>query len=55
MKLKTSESTALMAIEKLTGATQGKLYNIDSKLEKLLKESGRTVDQLLQIANSLKK
>ena len=55
VKLKSSESTALMAIENLTGVSPGTVSNIDLKLEKLLKESGRTVDQLLQIANSLKK
>jgi hypothetical protein len=55
VKLKSSESTALMAIENLAGVSQGTVSNIDLKLEKLLKDSGRTVDQLLQIANSLKK
>jgi hypothetical protein len=55
VKLKSSESNALMALAGLTGVSPEAVSNIDSKLEKLLKESGTTVDQFLQIANSLKK
>lgn len=54
VKLKTSESNALTALEQLTGVSSGTVSNIESKLEKLLTESGTTINQLLQIANSLK-
>lgn len=55
VKLKASESNALVALENLTGVSAGTVSNIDAKLEKLLTESGTTIDQLLQVANSLKK
>jgi hypothetical protein len=54
VKLKASESNALTALENLTGVSSGTVSNIESKLEKLLTESGTTIDQLLQITNSLK-
>ncbi len=54
VKLKTSESNALTALEQLTGISSGTVSTVESKLEKLLTESGTTIDQLLQIANSLK-
>jgi len=54
VKLKTSESNALTALEHLTGVSPGTVSTIDAKLEKLLTDSGTTIDQLLQIANSLK-
>ena len=54
VKLKTSESNALTALEQLTGVSSGTVSSVESKLEKLLTDSGTTIDQLLQIANSLK-
>jgi hypothetical protein len=54
VKLKASESNALTALENLTGVSSGTVSNIESKLEKLLTDSGTTIDQLLQITNSLK-
>lgn len=54
VKLKTSESNALTALENLTGVSSGTVSNVESKLEKILTESGTTMNQLLQIANSLK-
>ena len=54
VKLKASESNALAALENLTGVSSGTVSNIESKLEKLLTDSGTTIDQLLQITNSLK-
>ncbi len=54
VKLKASESNALTALEQLTGVSSGTVSSVESKLEKLLTDSGTTIDQLLQIANSLK-
>lgn len=54
VKLKASENNALTALENLTGVSSGTVSTIESKLEKLLTDSGTTIDQLLQIANSLK-
>lgn len=54
VKLKASESNALTALEQLTGVSSGTVSSVESKLEKLLTESGTTIEQLLQIANSLK-
>lgn len=54
VKLKASESNALTALEQLTGVSSGTVSSVESKLEKLLTESGTTINQLLQIANSLK-
>ncbi|QJP35355.1 hypothetical protein F0365_13575 [Nonlabens sp. Ci31] len=55
VKLKASESNVLRAIENLTGVSLATVSNIYARLEKFLTESGTTIDQLLQIANSLKK
>ena len=54
VKLKSSESDALTALENLTGVSPGTVTTIEAKLEKLLTDSGTTIEQLLQIANSLK-
>lgn len=54
VNLKTSESNALAALENLTGVPSGTVSDIDQKLEKLLIESGATIDQLLELANALK-
>lgn len=54
VKLKSSESDAITALENLTGVSSGTVSTIESKLEKLLTESGTTIEQLLQVANSLK-
>lgn len=55
VKLKESESNAITALENLTGVSPGTVTNIDARLEKLLSQSGNTIDQLLQLTNSLKK
>ena len=54
VKLKSSESDALTALENLTGVSPGTVSKVESKLEKLLTDSGTTIEQVLQIANSLK-
>ncbi|PZX39657.1 hypothetical protein LX97_02011 [Nonlabens dokdonensis] len=54
VKLKESESNALTALESLTGVSPGTVTNIDARLEKLLSQSGNTIDQLLQLTNRLK-
>ncbi len=55
VKLKESESNALTALENLTGVSAGTVSNIDARLEKLLSQSGTTIEQLLQLTNGLKK
>ena len=55
VKLKESESNAITALENLTGVSPGTVTNVDARLEKLLSQSGNTIDQLLQLTNSLKK